>query len=331
MNTVAVSRQALETFEVRPTPATVGPGEMPDELMIDWTNVPAGQPVEIYLPAVSADGVLAQAARMYPVNRLTRVDANTIGLTTGGVSYVPLPAGSGNGANFAGLMSIALPDSVRRRTVYTVVVRQLTNASNVPAKQPPPNPATGKPTVPAVAVASTVGPKGAARHWRRVRGTFQINIPVSTKALLLEKEMLRLSIFRWIALSIPPQSRWHPVFARYLYLLAIRVSEMGGDPAHVKPSANGYDGLPSHRPTNGEREEREHARITGTIDALIYDRSGAFEGFVLDLFDGGDRRFESREREIEELVREAWKHRTAVTVIASHDRPKHPISILLRA
>jgi hypothetical protein len=39
----SASRRAIEPFEVRPTPATVSAGQLPDELMIDWTNVPAGQ------------------------------------------------------------------------------------------------------------------------------------------------------------------------------------------------------------------------------------------------------------------------------------------------
>ncbi len=68
--------------------------------MIDWNNVPVGQTSEIYLPAVDAAAVISKAAELYRVERLTLVDAHTIGCTTGGVTYIPLPKGSGDGANF---------------------------------------------------------------------------------------------------------------------------------------------------------------------------------------------------------------------------------------
>ena len=49
-------------------------------------------------------------------------------------------------------------------------------------------------------------------RWRRILGTFQINVPVSTKELMLENEELRYSIFSWIAEAIPASSRWYRVF-----------------------------------------------------------------------------------------------------------------------
>jgi hypothetical protein len=133
---VDVSRGAIETFEVRPTPKGSA-ADPPDEIMIDWLNVPAGQLAQIYLPAVSADAVLARASRLYPTHRLSRIDAATIGCLTGGVTYIPLPEGSGDGANFAGLMQISLPAGIRRGQLYQVVVRQLTNAFGQAARPHP--------------------------------------------------------------------------------------------------------------------------------------------------------------------------------------------------
>jgi len=296
----------LETFEVRPTPAALAVGETPDELVIEWTDVPAGERAELYLPAVDADQVLARASALYPTHRLTRVDANTIGCTTGGVTYIPLPPGSGDGTNFAGLMSIALPTGIRRGQLYQVVVRQLTNASAL-IDEPPPR-----------------GPEIAARsegeriRWRRVLGTFQINIPVSTKELMLETEELRYSIFRWIAATIPAQSRWYRVFRRYIRLLGLRLTDLGGDPTRIRPSQNGYDGLPGHRrPGHPHRQPHDHERhgFTGKVEGVVYDHFGDFEGFILELRSGETRYFESREHEIEELVRTAWTERTVVTVV----------------
>ena len=314
-----VSRGAIETFEVRPTPSGKA-GDPPDEIMIDWLNVPANQRAEIYLPAVSADAVLARASRLYPTHRLFRVNANTIGCLTGGITYIPLPEGSGDKANFAGLIQISLPPGVKRGQLYQVIVRQLTNAEGE-APQPPP-------ATRARAQAHVAAP--ALLRWRKVLGTFQINIPVSTKELLLEREELRLSIFRWIAESIPHSSRWWPVFRRYLELIAIRVGEMGGDPGKIRPSPNGYGGLPRPCPEPEPPEEPHRHEYTGKIEALAYDHFGDFEGFVLELYNGAKHRFESREGEVEELVREAWEDRIVTTVVVSAEHRHRPLSIFLK-
>jgi hypothetical protein len=312
---VALSRTALDTFEVRPTPAAVGPQDAPDEIVIEWNDVPAGEHAELYLPAVDADAVLARASALYPTHRLTRVDANTIGCATGGVTYVPLPSGAGGGTNFAGLMSIALPAGIKRGELYHVVVRQLTNARAFIPKPP----------------GLTGAEHDDAIRWRRVLGTFQINIPVSTKELMLETEELRYSIFQWIAATIPHHSRWYKVFLRYLGLLADRVKELGGDPAQIKPSQNGYDGLPKGHGRHHEHGRRfEHLGFTGKIEGIVYDHFGDFAGFILELMDGDERHFESREREVEVLVRDAWTHRTVITVVPEHHDRDAVRTVILR-
>jgi hypothetical protein len=207
-------------------------------------------------------------------------------------------------------MSVSLPSGIRKGQLYSVVVRQLTNAE-APAPLPPPE--------------LTIAPLAAQRcTWRRVLGTFQINIPVSTKELLLEKAELRLSIFRWIFEGVSVQSCWYPVMQRYLQLIAIQVSEMGGDPTKIKPSPNGYGGLPS------PHKEEEYISITGKIEALIYDHFGDFEGFILETNDGEERRFRSREPEVESVVGRAWEDRIVTTVIVDRDHQHRLLSIMLR-
>jgi hypothetical protein len=253
------SRLALETFEVRPTPSHLPATEAPDELLIDWTNVPGGETAEIYLPSVSADAVVRKSFQLYPSNRISRIDAHTIACKTGGITLIPLPAGSGDGANFAGLMTIQLPYGIRKGQSYTVVVRQLTNAQGS-APPPPPPP-------PKIEIASRSAATPAVYRWRKVLGIFQITIPVSTKEQLLENEEIRLSIFRWIGESIPASSRWHLVFKRYLRLLADKVRALGGEPDKIKRSQNGYDGLPGRglpipRGRTGARRRNSPARST---------------------------------------------------------------------
>ena len=64
--------------------------------------------------------------------------------------------------------------------------------------------------------------------------------------------------------------------------------------------------------------------------ALAYDHFGDFEGFILELYDGGIRRFNSREGDIETLVREAWEDRHVTTIIEDRDDPCLPVAVILR-
>jgi Pro-kumamolisin, activation domain/Subtilase family len=313
---VEASRRALEPFEIRPTPAELAMGEPPDELMIDWNNVPVGQTARIYLPAVDVKAVIAKAAELYRVERLTVVDPHTIGCTTGGVTYVPLPQGSGNGANFTGLMSVDLPLGIRRGQSFTVLVRQLTNASGRAAPPPPPPPQIGSPA------GAAVPSRGTLLQWRRVLGTFQVNIPVSTKEILLPREEQRLSIFRWIGEAMPPQRRWYPVFQRYLQAIAERVQALGGDPTKILPSPTGEGRLEAPLP-----EERRMA-LTGKIAGLIFDRFGDFEGFLLDTEDG-EHRFLSRERDVEALAERVWRERLRLTVRVAPDEPHRALNVIV--
>jgi hypothetical protein len=131
-----------------------------------------------------------------------------------------------------------------------------------------------------------------------------------------------------MAEGIPRTSRWWPVFLRYLELIAIRVRELGGDPTKIRPSPNGFDGLPSPLAETHERQGRYE--YTGKIEALIYDHFGDFEGFLLELDDGDEMRFASRESEVEALLRVAWEERIVITVVVGAVHQHRPLSILLK-
>jgi hypothetical protein len=312
------SAQALTTFEVRPTPAGLPLGKTPDELMIDWGNVPDGSFASIYLPAVNVDDILSMADRMYTTHRLVRVDDHTLGCRTGGVTYVPVPAGGGIG--YAGLLSIDPSATVTVGQVYKISVRQLTNASATP---PPPPPAI---TVPAITTPGTPTATGEI-DWRRVLGAFQLTIPVKVKNNdLLVTEERELSVLKWIAESIPPTNRWYPVFQRYLGQIGGRVKVFGGDPTKILPSPTGQVGHKHHH-RHHEREKR--MAFTGKIAGLIFDRFGDFDGFLLDT-EECEREFFSREKDIEKLAERAWRERLRVTVWTECDSPHRPLSIIVR-
>src|SRR5262249_50617185 len=156
--------------------------------------------------------------------------------------------------------------------------------------------------------AATVAQEGAMgrdvwdySEWRRVLGAFQLTAPVQPKHELLFREQRHLSVLLWIAQAIPHESRWYPVFQRYVDVIAGRVQAFGGDPTHVKPSPNGNPhGEPDGKPHDGKdgKDGKERGRHEGKIGGLIFDHFGDFEGFLLETAHG-ERRYFSREREIE--------------------------------
>jgi hypothetical protein len=200
-------------------------------------------------------------------------------------------------------------------------VRQLTNAFGQAAPPPPPPPRIQVRRASGVSVAVP-----AEIEWRRVIGAFQLTIPVRTKEVLLLREERDLSVLRWIAKFIPHHSRWYPVFHRYVSQIGGRVGAFGGDPGKILPSPEGDGGRkpPPHEGPEGE----ERRAATGKIAGLIFDRFGDFEGFVLDTEDG-ERKFSSRERDMEELAERAWRERLRITVWTERDEPHRPLWILI--
>jgi hypothetical protein len=315
------SRRVPQTFEIRPSPGVLLPDGKPDELVIHWGNLPAGSIASIYLPAVQASQVIAWANKLYTTHRLTAADANTVQMPVGIVGYVPIPQGSV--VNYAGLLTIDLPATVKKGQKFEVVIRQVTSAG-VEA-------VTKNSQIRSLAVGVA---ERTFHPWRRVIGQFNLTIPISTKTELLAGEEERLSIMRWIGKTIPVASRWYPVFQRYLDQLGGRVSFMGGDPVKVYPSPTGVWQMPYHPGGGrsgghgghgeggrgpGEPEPERGTDITGKVDALIYDHFGDFAGFVLETFHGHKHRFYSREVRIEERVRRACDDRLITTVLAREE------------
>jgi hypothetical protein len=206
---------ALQTFEIRPTPATLPSSQRVDELMIDLTNVPAGGTASIYLPAVSAADVLMLASGMYATHCFYPIDAHTLGCRSSGIVYLPIPRGSG--ANYAGLFSVLMPNnSVAPGQIYNVIARQLTAAYQ------------------GGDVRSSV-----VKAWRRVLGTFQLSMSVKPPKEALLATARLYAVMQWINEAIPVENRWHPVFARYLAELARVIAALGHNPVLIKASPSG--------------------------------------------------------------------------------------------
>ncbi len=243
---VVDSRIAPQTLQIRPTPP-VPLDDRPDELMIDWGTVPAGTHASIYLPTVDAAAALDWARRMYVSNRLTLVDAHTLSCEAGGVTFVPVPGVSD--VDHVGLMSVELPPTVHKGERYSVRVRQLTGARFGAGRQVEVGEVIrrGKndlrdaigAVAPDVMMQSMLTSSRKGFLYRRTIGAFGLEIPVSTKALMLPDEERTLSILRHIEQSVPLESKWWPVFRRYVDLHAGRVAGMGGDPTTIVATGDG--------------------------------------------------------------------------------------------
>jgi hypothetical protein len=293
-----------------------------DELMFAWGNTPAGSTASIYLPGVAAAEILALASGLYPYHTLSAQDPYTITTPTGPVTFVPIPRNTGL---LAGLLTVDLPPKVRRGDLYTIVVRQLTDAIKF-GETPYQKPSERDGTKAKASAARERAP--ATLRWRRVLGAFQINLRIHTKEILLAPEEHRLALFRWISENILPENRWYPVMRRYIAQLAGRVAGFGGDPDDIPPSPTGN--VPYPKPSDGGEEDREFHETTGKVSGLVFDHFGDFEGFVLESDLGEFHRFHSRERKVLEIVRDALEDRSWVTVVREQKRRDQVRTIILR-
>lgn len=205
------SRRIPQTFEIRPSKSK----QENDELMIDWGNVPVGSVATFYLPGLAANDMLLLAARKYRSHRLVRIDEHTLKCDTGGITYLPIPFTDGN---LPGMLTLDLPEGIKKGQVFKVVVRQVTSA----------------PQRPAIELAETTRP-----GMRRIVGSFQLTIPVRAQADILRGQQRLLSNLRWIERAIPTGNRWAPVFGKYVRQIAERVDALGGNSSKVAPSSSG--------------------------------------------------------------------------------------------
>jgi hypothetical protein len=210
---IVFSRRIPQTFEIQPSKSRLEN----DELMIDWGNLPEGSVATLYLPGLNTDDVLLLAARKYRSHRLARIDEHTLKSDAGGITYLPIPF---TDAGIQCLLTIDLPEGIKKGQAFTVVVRQVTGEQQ---------------RIPMAAYY----PGTHLSNVRHITGSFQITIPVRDKAEILPKQQRLLSNLRWIERAIPANDRWAPVFGKYVAQIASRVDALGGDSSQVAPSPSG--------------------------------------------------------------------------------------------
>jgi hypothetical protein len=307
------SRRMPHPFEIKPSNPQAS---ALDELMVLWGNTPNGSQAQFYLPALDAKEIVSLAGAVHGSTLLKVVDPHTLQVPVGGVTFIPIPRGT---ARNAGLLTVDLPDGIKRGDIYEISVRQITEDTAhtggiiLLEKQ-------GTTRAKARAQKFAQNPDRSF-SWLRQLGAFQVTIPISTKQHLLFREERLYAWLLFIYNSIPQKNRWHSVVKRYLDQIAGRVRGFGGDPGSIEPSPTGD--MPRKQP----RHERHH--LTGKIVGVIYDRFGDFEGFHLLTEDGHEHSFHAQEHAIEAIVRQAWLERMVVRVYIEHKHSKTPLSIVL--
>jgi hypothetical protein len=306
------TNRILGTFDIKPTPLAAALSASPDELMIDWTTLPAASTASLYLPSITAQAIVDAATRLYGSKVFTQIDAHTVVCRALGVTYMPIPRAGGN---LAGLIDVELPANIPIGREITVAVSQLTSQSAIiPA---------GRRDSPFAGLAGFVVP--ASRKsitWRKVTGTFQLALKVQSQTVALPIIERNLSLLRWVFEAIPHSSRWYPIFVRYLGALADQVSGLGGDPNAIPPSATGSWPFGPGYPSKANC-------IVGKIQGLVYDHFGDFEGFILETESGDRIHFFSREAHMKDVVRCAWADRLRVTVTPEDKNDCRPRRIVL--
>lgn len=260
-------------FDIRPSRAlstdTSSFLSLPDELMIDWGNTPVGSTVNIYWPQVSSVDVLSLANSIYSSHFLSVLDANTLQCTvTKGVTYVPIVHVPDN-VNFAGLITLNLPDTILDGDYFRVVVRRITtrpvlsrkfemrrsiatvshsvkeDGAAAPQSEPShEKKSDGGRSDTKLTSTALVDPRMNAQipeftYIRQVVGAFQISMPVTNKAVMLWPEENTLAVLKWRLQAMKPINRWYPVLLRYVDLVTARVAGLGGDPTSIPPTLGG--------------------------------------------------------------------------------------------
>ena len=204
----------------------------PDELLINWHNLPRDAEVTLYFSNVDTANIEALAGRFRSSQTTFRViDDVSLRLPVANHSWIPIPGGVDE--NIPALLSIQLPDTVKSGEEYRVSVHQVDGRT------------------------------------RTIVGSVEIAIPVSKASLLLSKETQTYSIMSHIGTTIPSTNRWYPIFQRYLGFLAERIDGLGGDSGSIHPNPDG-SGTPYTPPTTPSGPETGGGTVDGeTVRKLI--------------------------------------------------------------
>ncbi|MFT4621414.1 MAG: hypothetical protein ACI8PZ_000066 [Myxococcota bacterium] len=268
------------------THAVASRGFGPDQILIRWGNFPSESEVQLMFGDLDVDVILAMQAQRATVPTLRKVDANTLAVTVGQTTWIPVPVSEG--PNFAALLTVTLPPGVKKGEHYTATVYQVSGQTHM------------------------------------IRGAWELSVPIRKAAELRAAEVRKLSVMKHIHSTIALTNRWHPVFTRYLGLIADRVQAYGTDPGvvHGNPDGTGEVWTPTgQRPDPvdpggrpGKEPPSRDGAHEGRVVEVVYDACGCFRGFILRTCEGDRIAVSTQEPGIERLARQACADGTRLAV-----------------
>jgi len=182
--------------------AVFNPRVGPDELLIDWHNLPRNAEVTFHFSNIDTAEIVQLAALTRRSGApMVAIDDKTIRFTVGNHTWLPVPGGTVD--NIPALLAVQLPETIKSGEHYRISIHQVDGRS------------------------------------RRVIGSVDFAIPVSKANLLVAREARLYSVMQHIGRTIPSGNRWHPLFLRYLAFLGDRVNGFGGDAGAIHPNPDG--------------------------------------------------------------------------------------------
>ncbi|WP_152039911.1 hypothetical protein [Salinigranum salinum] len=163
-------------------------GDLFDELLFDWDDLPDEAQVELYLPRVNCEHVINLRHLRHAPDDVRLVDAHTLSLVPEGATYVPLPPTDDD--RIAGLVTVSLPEDVQKGQEYVVDVTHIRGGEE------------------------------------RSVGGFTLDIQVSEADAIVDAE-IRLLVQMADRLAVtPPEDIWYPVLARRVDTIRARAAAL---------------------------------------------------------------------------------------------------------
>ena len=159
-----------------------------DELLFIWNDLPSDSRVEIYLPGINCEHIINLRNLRHAPGDVRIVDSHTLELIPGGVTYLPVP--NTPDGRVPGVITIALPDEIRKGQAWNVDVVQLRGGE------------------------------------QRTTGGFRLDIQVSEARLIADAERRLLEIMFERLSSRPKTDPWRPVMARRVETIRARAAAL---------------------------------------------------------------------------------------------------------
>lgn len=162
--------------------------ELIDELLFLWNDLPREARVEVYLPRINCEQIINLRHLRHAPGDVRFVNSHTLELTPDGVTYLPLPPTPGD--HIAGIITVELPEGIRKGQQWQVDVVQLRGGE------------------------------------RRTTGGFQLDIQVSRAEAIADAERRLLEVMHERLGRLAKTNRWYPVLRRRVETIRARAQAL---------------------------------------------------------------------------------------------------------